>query len=438
MKRCWHCMNEFDEELESCPYCKTRYSEEPDNKKHLYPGTELNGRYNVGYSVDVNSIFVTYIAWDKTEEKKVLINEFLPNNFASRNDGDELVLTKSGESEDRYYAGLKAFSDECNDLIDIECNDIIDGFEENNTYYAVRKIVKGTSLAEIIDDDYEITNEYARRVIVAVLKALQPVHETGIIHGNITSDTIVIDENGSVMLTDFSFCGYMARIMPVYTNEGYSPEEQYKAGTKLTTAVDIYSVGAVYYELLTGEIPVTATIRSRQDTLIPISEVSGVTIKANTANAIMNALNIKAENRTQDVETFYEELKNPNTKRHWERHSAPAKAKRDFYKNEGFWKKSVIYIIIGVMIVCAAVIIFEVASIKRDVEDQNNKEISTEAIPEKGKSIFDIFGSSDEEDTEEEASTEETTEEITEKIREEEKVPGDDIESGSGILAIFN
>ncbi len=435
MIRCMNCMNEFDDELKSCPYCGREHILEPNNRKHLYPETELNGRYIVGYSVDVNSIFVTYMAWDKTEKTKVLINEFLPNNFASRNHGDELVLTKSGEAEERYYAGMKAFADECQDLIAIEHNDVIDGFEENNTYYVVRRIVKGTSLAEIIDDDYEVTGEYARRVIVAVLKAIEPVHEVGIIHGNITPDTVIIDENSSIVLTDFSFCGYMARIMPIYTNEGYSPVEQYKQGAKLTTAVDIYSIGAVYYELVTGEIPVTATSRSRQDTLTPVSEVRGVDLRPGVANAIMNALNINAENRTPDVETFYEELKNKTTKRHWERHSPVEKPKRDFYKKSDFWKKAIIWIIVIGMIACVAVIALELFFIRKNVNEQKDTEISTEALPEEGKSIFDIFGTSEDEETE--ATTDETEAADETEADDENKKNTDDVESGSGILAVF-
>lgn len=429
MKRCMNCMKEFDKKLDNCPYCGTEYIIEPNNFKHLYPETVLNDRYIVGYAVDVNSIFVTYIAWDIDEEKKVLINEFLPNNFASRNKGAVQVLTKSGDAEDKYYAGLKAFSDECQDLIDIENTDVINGFDENNTYYVVRKIVKGTSLAEIIDDDYEVTSEYARRVIVAVLKALEPVHELGIIHGNITPDTVIIDENSSIVLTDFSFCGYMARVMPIYTNEGYSPVEQYSSGAKLTTTVDIYSVAAIFYELITGEIPVTATLRSQQDTLTPISEVNGVTLRPGVCNAIMNALNIKVENRTKDVESFYDEIKDKGTKRKWERHSVVEKPKTDFYKRKGFWLKTIIYVMIAIMLICVAVIAYEVVSIKRDVDKEKEREIelSTEALPEEGKSIFDIFGNNDEDETE-------TT---TEKV-EDNVVPDDEVESGGGILAIFN
>ncbi len=435
MKRCMSCMKEFDEKLDICPFCNTEYTTEPDNFKHLYPGTLLDDRYMVGNAVDVNSIFVTYIGWDNDENKKVYINEFLPNNFASRNRGEKSILTKSGDAEDKYYAGLKAFADECNDLINIDCTDVIDGFDENNTYYVVRKIVKGTSLAEIIDDDYEITDEYARRVIAAVLKALKPIHDIGIIHGNITPDTVIIDENSSIVLTDFSFCGYMSRIMPVYTNEGYSPAEQYITGEKLTIAVDVYSTAAVFYELITGEIPVTAASRSRQDTLIPISEVKGVTLKPGVCNAIMNALNIKAENRTPDVESFYDEIKDKSTKRKWERYSTNEKPKNDFYKQRSFWLKTLIYVIIAVMLISCAVIAYEVMSIKKGVEKEKDREseISTEALPDENKSIFDIFG--DRNKNEEETDV---TEEETEITTDEEITPDDEVESGGGILAIFN
>lgn len=424
MKRCMNCMQEFEEDLERCPYCGREYILEPNNGKHLYPGTVLNDRYIIGYSIDINSIFVTYSAFDISEGKKVFINEYLPNNFASRNTGEPLVITKSGDSENKYYSGMKAFADECKDLSAISHTDIIGGFEENNTFYVIRRIVNGTSLAEIIDDDYEITNEYVRRVIVSLLKAISPVHELGIIHGNITPDTVIIDENSTITLIDFGFCGYMARIMPVYTNEGYSPAEQYKIGVKLTTGADIYSIAAIYYELITGEIPVTATTRCKQDTLIPISEVPGVTLRPSVCNAVMNALNIKAENRTPDAITFYEELKSKNTKRHWERYSPSEKPKNNFYKNRSFWLKAVIYSLIAIVIICAAIITFELAAIKKDVEKEKTREteISTEPIPEDGKSIFDIFGTKEE--------TETTTD-------EPDTLPGDDVESGTGILSIF-
>ena len=84
MHRCFNCMNEFEESMTTCPNCGAEYITQPENSKHLTPGTVLNDRYVIGYAKDVNSIFVTYNAWDNDEDVKVYINEFLPNNFAGR------------------------------------------------------------------------------------------------------------------------------------------------------------------------------------------------------------------------------------------------------------------------------------------------------------------------------------------------------------------
>ncbi len=421
MLRCMHCMKEFDEAYTSCPHCGAEYTVKPSSGRHLRPSSVLNERYIVGYSLDINSIFVTYIAFDKLKERRVLINEYLPNNFAVRHDSEAEVSTKSGDAQQKYYAGREAFADECRDLISIQDTDVIDGFEENNTFYAVRRIVSGTSLSEIIDDDYEITNEYARHVIVTLLRALEPVHELGIVHGNLTPDTIIIDKNGSLVITDFGFVGYMARIMPIYTNEGYSPIEQYKTGAHLTAAADVYSVAAIYYELITGEIPVSASQRAVQDTLVPISEAEGVTLRHSACNAIMNALNIKAENRTQTLREFYSELKSKDTSRKWERHYIPEKSKPDFYRHGKFWMKALIWTIVAVTAVCAILLAYELSSIRKELEDKKLKEseVSTEAPPEAGKSILDIFRSDEE----------------SEPVSEAEKDDGEDKKS---ILDIFH
>ncbi len=398
MLRCMRCMREFDEVYDACPHCGAKYTDKASSGRHLMPSSVLNERYTVGLNLDINSIFVTYIAYDNKENKRVLIDEYLPNNLAIRYNSEAEVGTRSGDAQQTYYAGREAFADECRDLINTESTDIIDGFEENNTFYAVRRIVSGTSLAEIIDDDYEITNEYARHVIITLLRALEPVHELGIVHGNLTPDTIIIDKNGSLVITDFGFVGYMARVMPVYTNEGYSPIEQYKTGARLTAASDVYSVAAIYYELITGEIPVSASQRAVQDTLIPISEAEGVTLRQSTCNAIMNALNIKAENRTKTLREFYAELKNKDTKRRWERHYFPEKSKPDFYRHGKFWAKALVWAIVIVTVICALLLAFELSSIRKEIADKKLKEseVSTEAPPEAGKSILDIFRSDEE------------------------------------------
>lgn len=391
MQRCMHCMSKFSERENICPHCGKENTGMPVSSKHLMPGTVLNDRYIAGCAVDSNSIFVTYAAWDNESEKKVLINEYLPNNLASREKGAPEVMTRSGDYEDKYYAGLDAFSDECEDLIGLSNIDIIDGFEENNTYYVVRRLIKGgQTLAELIDGDFEIAKDYRKNIIVNIMRVIKPVHDAGIIHGNICPDTIIIKQDNSVVLTDFSFCGYMSRIIPVYTNEGYSPIEQYSVGSRLTVAVDVYSIAAVYYEMLTGEIPLSAPERQRQDTLMPPSKMN-VRIRPSMENAILNALNIKAENRTATVDEFYDELKSKNTVRHWERVKQTEKPAVDFYTKKSFWLKLMIWGIVLIMAVSVIVIAAEVSAIKKRAQTDENPEVSTEKVPDEGDSFWDRF-----------------------------------------------
>ncbi len=427
MHRCMQCMKEYSDREDKCPYCGKRDTGMPESSRHLMPGTVLNDRYIAGYAVDTNSVFVTYAGWDSENKRKVLINEYLPNNLAYREKGGSNVVTKSGDIADRYYAGFDAFSDECEDLMGFNNLDIVDGFEENNTYYAVRKIIKGgRTLAELIDGNFEIAKDYRKNIIVNIMRVIEPVHKAGIIHGNICPDTIVIRKDNSVVLTDFGFCGYMSRIIPVYTNEGYSPIEQYTMGNRLTVAVDVYSIAAIYYEMLTGEIPLAAPERQKQDTLMPPSRM-GIKIRPGMENAIMNALNIKAENRTATVDEFYAELKSKNTVRRWERVKKAEKHTVDFYTQKSFWLKAMIWGVVLVMAFSVIIIAAEVSAIKKRAQNKENIEISTESIPEEGDSFWDRF------------KTKSDVEEENEPTSEEEKkyvVPSpvdDDVESRAAV-----
>lgn len=415
MRRCMYCMNEYSDKLHTCPHCGEEYTLSPVSNRHLMPGTLLNGRYIAGCSVDHNSIFVTYAAWDNEKNEKVLIDEYLPANLSVREKGETNVRSKSGDSADKYYAGLSAFADECRDLIEFRNIDITYGFEENNTYYAVRRIINdGKTLAELIDNDYEYIRAHRSNILVNIIKTIAPIHEEGIIHGNICPETVMVREDNSVVLTDFAFCGFMSRIIPVYTNEGYSPLEQYSIGAHLTVAADVYSIAAVYYEMLTGEIPVSALEREKQDTLIPPS-ILGVKIRTGMENALMNALNIKADNRTRNVHEFYTQLKNKDTVRRWERVKKAEKPPVDFYTKKRFWFKTLIVAIVLLMIFSVVVIALEALSIKKVAENTPDTEVSTEKIPDEGDSFWDVFRKEEE--------PEETTEDNDSKKDDTEKPP---------------
>ncbi len=316
--RCYSCMEEYSEG--KCPKCGSEQSAEPKKEYQLAPGTELDGRYVLGYAKKQTAVYICYIAWDKQENKAVLINEYYPSELACRVGGESNVEPQLDKAkENAFKSGMKAFKDECLDLAVTENTDVIASFEANRTYYCVRKIMTGLSVASLLaNDDFELTDDYARRILILLLRTLHKVNKLGIIHGNICPETIYFNEDTSVTITDFSFCGYMSRVVKIDTNAPYTPLEMYEKGAKLTTAVDVYSAAAVFYTLLTGtEIP-QATQRVNLDILIAPS-VKGHKMRRSMEFALLNALNVRPENRTQTVNEFYSELKAKDTKRNWER-----------------------------------------------------------------------------------------------------------------------
>ena len=136
----------------------------------------------------------------------------------------------------------------------------------------------------------------------------------------------------------------------------------------------------------------------------------------------MNALNIKANNRTATVQEFYSQLKNKDTARRWERVKKAEKPPVDFYTKKKFWFKTLIAAIVLLMIFSVVVIAIETISIKKAAETTNVPEVSTEEIPDEGDSFWDIFRSEDE--------PEQTTED---KIDEDIKPHKDNVTSEAAV-----
>ena len=272
--------------------------------------------------------------------------------------------------------------------------DVIGGFEENNTYYCVREIVDGITLKNLIYNDLKLSDDYARHVLILILRSLNKFQKKGIIHGNITPETLYISKKDtSVILTDFSFNGYLSQYLDTDCNNGYSPLEQYQKNIRLDLSADIYSVGAIFYEMITKEKPSSALHRLKADTLVAPS-LMGIHIQKNIENAMFNALNLHSEHRTKNVTAFYDELKNPETPRRWERNRKKYKKRAKFslstFKDAGFWTKLGLIGIFGIMFLAVIATAIEVAFINHKTKNPTGTEISTEAVPRSEDITFNI------------------------------------------------
>lgn len=144
-----------------------------------------------------------------------------------------------------------------------------------------------------------------------ILQALEIVHKKGILHRDIAPNNIFITKEGKVKLLDFgsarSVTGTYSKSLTVLYKEGYTPDEQYRSNGQQGSYTDVYACAATLYHMITGVLPVSALERWRKDTIKKpshyVKEVSPYVDRA-----IMNALNVCAEKRTQTAEQFYQEL----------------------------------------------------------------------------------------------------------------------------------
>lgn len=383
--RCMNCMSLIDDSgiCKSCSFDNN--NSEPEKMRQLMPGTVLKKRFLIGLCKKYNNIFTTYIAYDIDKNIKIYIDEFLPNKLVTRGLG-RLKININKESAKTFERAKNLIAGQTKTLIELKSKglDILGEFEENGTLYIIREFLEDMTLTEFVKKHKEIEIDYARHIAVSLIKIMDPVHKVSIVNGNIKPDNIVIDPIGCVKLTNFGYYGGLSRLLPVPINEGYSPVEQYSRNGEITIKTDIYSIAAVYYYIASGKSPVSAKIRKQTDTLVPLSML-GVPVKKNMDYAILNALNINPKNRTESCRALFNEFKNPDTVRHWERVREKSNRDLSFIKRKSFWIKILVIALIMIMLISIAWLVGETISIRNQAEETNESQISTVAVPKKSE-----------------------------------------------------
>lgn len=312
---CMGCMEEYDDQFDVCPHCGYIKGTPAKEAYHIAPGSILEQRYIVGRVLGFGGFGITYIGYDKLLEHKVAIKEYMPSEFSTRMPDQQYVTIYSGEREEQFKTGLQKVLDEAKRLAKFQSEPgivhIFDCFEANNTAYIIMEYLDGESLKEKLDRDGKMTVDEAMPVILSVLSALKKVHAVGIIHRDIAPDNIYLLKNGEVKLLDFGAARYAttkhSKSLSVIIKPGYAPEEQYRSRGDQGPWTDVYALSATLYKMITGIRPEDAMERGIKDELKKPSKL-GVKIEKSTETAIMNALNIKIEERTQSAEEFETEL----------------------------------------------------------------------------------------------------------------------------------
>jgi serine/threonine-protein kinase len=132
-------------------------------------------------------------------------------------------------------------------------------------HYFSMKLIEGGSLARGISNlKFEISDQQAARLVAQVARAVHFAHQRGVLHRDLKPGNILLDEAGEPQVTDFGLAKVLTEgadltqtVAVLGTPHYMSPAQARGKASELTTAADIYSLGAVLYELLTGQPPFT-------------------------------------------------------------------------------------------------------------------------------------------------------------------------------------
>jgi predicted Ser/Thr protein kinase len=137
------------------------------------------------------------------------------------------------------------------------------GKTEDGLYYFVMEFVDGTDLRHVIRSG-EISPKEALAIVPQICEALQYAHEEGIVHRDIKPENVLLDKKGRAKIADFGLAKLLDRPPAAYTltdpqqkvgTPHYMAPEQVEHPHEVDHRADIYSLGVVFYEMLTGELP---------------------------------------------------------------------------------------------------------------------------------------------------------------------------------------
>jgi len=196
------------------------------------------------------------------------------------------------------------------------------GGEKHSRIYMVMEWCPGRLLRQILDEG-RLPQDRAIRIAIEILKALDYIHTNGVVHRDLKPENIMVDENDHIKLIDFGIAGDTASRRLTYANftsmlgtPNYIAPEQVK-GKRGDGRTDLYSMGVILYEMLTGKLPFTGPtpLAAMNDRLLnhPLPpRVADPSVSPQLQEIIYRALERDPKNRYATAQEFIRDLEHPD------------------------------------------------------------------------------------------------------------------------------
>lgn len=213
-----------------------------------YIGKRLDGRYEIKEIIGVGGMAYVYKAYDSIDDRtvavKILKEEFLTN--------EEFIRRFKNESKAIAILSHPNIVK----VLDVSFSDTLQ--------YIVMEYIDGITLKEYLEQQKEVKWKEAVHFVTQILRALQHAHDKGIVHRDIKPQNIMLLPDGTIKVTDFGIARFSRQDIRVTAAENkaigsvhyISPEQA--RGEITDEKADIYSVGVMLYEMLTGQVPFDA------------------------------------------------------------------------------------------------------------------------------------------------------------------------------------
>lgn len=239
-----------------------QYSEE------LAPGTTLlHGQYRIESYLNSGGFGITYLARDSLD-RQVVIKECFPGAFCRRS--AKSVHARTHALEPEFKSVVNLFLREARNLSRLNHPNIVgvhQVFEDNDTAYMALDLVDGRDLLDVIEERGPLTPGEVQALLRKLLDAVDFMHGQDILHRDISPDNILLTSAGEPVLIDFGSAREEAtkksRALSamLVVKDGYSPQEFYIAKSRQMPCSDLYSLGATFHHLITGEAPPNSQLR---------------------------------------------------------------------------------------------------------------------------------------------------------------------------------
>ncbi|WP_265530523.1 serine/threonine protein kinase [Sphingomicrobium marinum] len=244
-------------------------------------------------------------------DELVAIKEYFPSSISEREEDDTVVPVDS-DAEEVHALGLKKFVEEAKLLWNLSTPSrhpnivsVRSLFEIHGTAYMVMDFEDGQSLSKQLKDGKKFDEASLSAMILPIAEGLERAHRVGVLHRDIKPANIIVREDGSAVLIDFGSArfesGDATSTKVTFHTPPYAAIEQYVKTYDQGPWTDIYALGVVLYECVTGEKPLEVLERMHGEDDTPLAERDLPGYSQEFLKAIDAAMVIRPGDRPQSV-----------------------------------------------------------------------------------------------------------------------------------------